>query len=77
MNLDNDEFKILKNMNEISAKENMISTLRIRIEELTKKKEEYKNFRKKYIPYKFVLEIKYPSPYITNNKGPFCSNKSF
>lgn len=47
MNLDNDEFKILKNMNEISAKENMISTLRIRIEELTKKKEEYKNFRKK------------------------------
>lgn len=57
MNLDNDEFKILKNMNEISAKENMISTLRIRIEELTKKKEEYKNFRKKYIPYNVYAVI--------------------
>ena len=48
MNLDNDEFKILKNMNEISAKKNMIFTLTSRIEELTKKKEKYKNFRKKY-----------------------------
>lgn len=57
MNLDNDEFKILKNMNEISAKKNMISTLRIRIEELTKKKEKYKNFRKKYIPYNVYYAI--------------------
>lgn len=47
MNLDNDEFKILKNMNEISAKENMISTLRIRIEELTKKKRGIQKFQKK------------------------------
>lgn len=57
MNLDNDEFKILKNMNEISAKENMISTLTNRIEELTKKKEKYKNFRKKYIPYNVYSAI--------------------
>ena len=57
MNLDNDEFKILKNMNEISAKKNMIFTLTSRIEELTKKKEKYKNFRKKYIPYNVYYAI--------------------
>ena len=57
MNLDNDEFKILKNMNEISAKKNMIFTLTSRIEELTKKKEKYKTFRKKYIPYNVYYAI--------------------
>lgn len=60
MNLDNNEFKIVKNMNEISAKENMIFTLTSKIEELTKKKEEYKNFRKKYIPYNVYAAITTP-----------------
>lgn len=57
MNLNIKDFEIIENKNEISAKENMISTLRIRIEELTKKKEEYKNFRKKYIPYNVYAVI--------------------
>lgn len=47
MNSNIKDFEIIENKNEISAKENMIFTLRVRIEELTKKKEEYKNFRKK------------------------------
>lgn len=57
MNSNIKDFEIIENKNEISAKENMISTLRVRIEELTKKKEEYKNFRKKYIPYNVYAVI--------------------